>query len=97
MDVKQYKFLKNVNKKGSYKDDYYNRSEVFASSVRQKYLTNEFSESSEIYILTTLGKSAMQEYREKHFQLKFTTIASIIALILSLISIGVNILAILLR
>lgn len=97
MDDNQYRFLKQIEKRGSYTDDYYNRSEIFASSVRQKYLSNEFSDDSNLYTLTTSGKSAMQEYREKHFQLKFTTITSIIALILSLISIGVSIYSILLQ
>ena len=96
MDSKQYKFLKQIKRNG-YCDDYYNRSEVFASSVRQKYLSNEFSDDPNLYTLTTAGKSAMQKYKEDHFQLNFTTITAIIALILSSISIGVSIVAILMR
>ena len=47
MDSKQYKFLKQIKRNG-YCDDYYNRSEVFASSVRQKYLSNEFSNDTKL-------------------------------------------------
>ena len=84
MDDNQYRFLKQIEKRGSYTDDYYNRSEIFASSVREKYLSNEFSDNSDVYLLTSAGRSAIQEYKEKHFQLNFTTITAIIALLLSI-------------
>ena len=83
MDAKQYNFLKKIDRSGSYTDDYYNRTELFAASVREKYLSNEFSDDSNVYILTSAGRSAIQEYKEKHFQLNFTTIMAIIALLLS--------------
>ena len=84
MDSKQYHFLKEIDRSGSYTDDYYNRTELFASSVREKYLSNEFSDNSDVYLLTSAGRSAIQEYKEKYFQLNFTTITAIIALLLSI-------------
>lgn len=86
MDSNQYRFLKQISLSGSYTDDYDNRTELFISLVREKYLSNEFSDDSNVYMLTSKGRSAIQEYQEKHFQLNFTTITAIIALILSAIS-----------
>ena len=44
MDSNQYRFLKQISLSGSYTDDYDNRTELFISSVREKYLSNEFSD-----------------------------------------------------